>query len=105
MLLVVHVNQLLPVSFGLVESTAKQFYDPVHEMMRKSDFETNTDFVRRVYGVELTAAEQSLLSQALQGPLYEGLDKFRKDTYPGLLNNYKKVAKKNGYNSDEARRK
>jgi hypothetical protein len=84
--------------------TAKQFYDPVHEMMRKSDFETNTDFVRRVYNVELTAAEQSLLSQSLQGPLYTALDKFRKDTYPGLLENYKKVAKKNGYNSDEARR-
>ena len=84
--------------------TAKQFYDPVHEMMRKSDFEVSRDFVRRIYGVELTAEEQSFLSRNLQGPLYAALEKFRKDKYPALLKNYKKVAARDGTNSDAARR-
>jgi hypothetical protein len=83
--------------------TAKQFYDPVMKMMRASDYEVERDFVRTVYGVELNADEQSILSRELQGPLYKALAEFEKKTYPKLLKSYKKTAKTYGTNSDIAR--
>ena len=71
-------------------------------MFRKSGFELKRSFVRTIGTAELDAEQQSILSQALQGPLYKELARFEKKEFPKLMKKYKEIVAIQGAQSDVA---
>jgi hypothetical protein len=76
-----------------------RFNDPVARMLVKFDFEAKNDYIRNFQGIELNAAEQSLLTREIQGPLYQKLAEYEQGQYKKDLKAYKKKVQQLGADS------
>lgn len=82
--------------------TPTRYYDPVMKNMTKYGYSVNPEYLRRIHNVELTAPQQSQLSQEIQGKLYPALDAyFKSNDFKQHSKTFKYASKEFGRNSEE----